>query len=690
LIFMGKPRWGVGKIGAEASKVPGRSKPAPSNDPRWLMWTIATRLSRIKWILQLVCLMDVGSGRKRSETSAATKPPARRRLRIYATDPMVGRQARYRVTIDVDNELLRPGPSGDVVEVIDYDGVHKRYYSAVNLDDPALLMNNGLDPSESDPRFHQQMVYAVAMKVIDSAQRALGRSISFYRSKSRPRLRLFPHAFHGENAFFDEKMNAILFGYFRARTKNQGPNLPGQNVFTCLSHDIIAHEVTHAIVHRLRPYFMEPTNEDVLAFHEAFSDIVALFQRFSYREILREHIQTSQARLQGARMMVELAQQFGQATGRGTALRSALGQADPEALGRTREPHRRGAILVSAVFDGFFTTYERRIADLLRIATGGSGVLPAGQLHPDLVARISAEAAAVADSILRMCIRAFDYLPPVDVTFGDFLRALVTADYELNPNDEFEMRHSVIEGFRIRGIYPTGVPSLAEESLLWEDWEGEGIDRLPQQLIDTLTTSAQTIDRTVRRRRRRDPQESEQLYRTPVIEGGMPSEGEEQEPDEANATQRVSRRQAFSILHEYAKNNWRPLALDSNRPIAVSGFHQTHRMGRDQRVRAELVAQFVQTDETRMQEFGGLPFRGGTTVVFGPDGAVRYVIAKPLPSPAAKPEVSEEANMREQRFRRYIAETDAADPRMAWGDAAYREKRMKLRMDLRTLHAGLT
>ena len=59
-----------------------------------------------------------------------------------------------------------------------------------------------------------------------------------------------------------------------------GQNIPSQTVFTCLSHDIIAHEMTHAIVHRLRPYFLEPSNVDVLAFHEAFSDIVALFQRF--------------------------------------------------------------------------------------------------------------------------------------------------------------------------------------------------------------------------------------------------------------------------------------------------------------------------------------------------------------------------------------------------------------------------
>ena len=34
-----------------------------------------------------------------------------------------------------------------------------------------------------------------------------------------------------------------------------------------------------------------------------------------------------------------------------------------------------------------------------------------------------------------MCIRAFQYLPPVDVTFGDFLRSAVTADRDLFPAD---------------------------------------------------------------------------------------------------------------------------------------------------------------------------------------------------------------------------------------------------------------
>jgi len=133
------------------------------------------------------------------------------------------------------------------------------------------------------------------------------------------------------------------------------------------------------------------------------------------------------------------------------------------------EPHERGSILVAAVFDGFFNTYQARIQDLVRIATGGTGRLPEGDMHPDLVQRIANEASATAQSVLNMCIRAFEYLPPVDITFGDYLRALVTADYELNPGDVYGLRANMIEAFRSRGIYPENVRSLAEESLLWEN-----------------------------------------------------------------------------------------------------------------------------------------------------------------------------------------------------------------------------
>ena len=61
-------------------------------------------------------------------------------------------------------------------------------------------------------------------------------------------------------------------------------------VFTCLSHDIVAHETTHALLDGLHPRYQEPTNPDVLAFHEAFADIVAMFQHFTLPEVLRFEI----------------------------------------------------------------------------------------------------------------------------------------------------------------------------------------------------------------------------------------------------------------------------------------------------------------------------------------------------------------------------------------------------------------
>ena len=40
-------------------------------------------------------------------------------------------------------------------------------------------MTQGLEPLEHDPQFHQQMVYAVASKVLENFDRALGRRLRF-------------------------------------------------------------------------------------------------------------------------------------------------------------------------------------------------------------------------------------------------------------------------------------------------------------------------------------------------------------------------------------------------------------------------------------------------------------------------------------------------------------------------------
>lgn len=424
--------------------------------------------------------------------------PSHRRLRAYTFDPSLTtkldtafiNQSTIKVPWEDD---LKPGPVGEYLEVIDIDPASGLFYEPVDLNAPHLLAQDGLAPSEGNPQFHQQMVYAVASKTIDNFEQALGRKAlwaphichdegtgQWVSAQPVPRLRIYPHALREANAYYSPDKKALLFGYFPATLSNDSENLPGGMVFTCLSQDVVAHETTHALLDGLHRYFAEPSNPDVLGFHEAFADLVALFQHFTQPEALRHQISRTRGDLATQNLLGELAHQFGQAIGSHGALRDAIGHydeeqlkwvpeiPDPDAYGAAREPHDRGQIFVAAVFDAFLAIYKRRTADLTRIATSGTGVLPEGQLHPDLVNRLAREATKAAGHVLRMVIRALDYCPPVDITFGEYLRALVTADYDLFPDDPLGYRIAMIEGFRRRGIYPPLVRSLASDALRWQ------------------------------------------------------------------------------------------------------------------------------------------------------------------------------------------------------------------------------
>ena len=70
-----------------------------------------------------------------------------------------------------------------------------------------------------------------------------------------------------------------------------------------------------------------------------------------------------------------------------------------------------------------------------------------------------------------MCIRALDYCPAVDITFGEYLRALITADVDLVPDDRYGYRVAFMEAFRDRGILPRDVRTVSEETLAWNTLE---------------------------------------------------------------------------------------------------------------------------------------------------------------------------------------------------------------------------
>jgi hypothetical protein len=523
--------------------------------------------------------------------------PLYRRLRVYTLDPSTSRLDGAIAALNVPYEPLGPGPSGALFEVVDYDDTRQRHYSAVDLEQPFVLMQDGRRPSPADPHFHQQMVYAVASRVYFTFKLALGRDLSW--AFESPRLRLRPHAFVGQNAYYSRSERELAFGYFRNDPNVGGRNLPGGTTFTCLSHDVVAHETTHALLDGLRASFTIATGPDVLAFHEALADLIAVFLHFQYPEVVKAAIKGCRGNLRQPSMLSDLAQQFGQTTGAGRALRYAIEELAPGApaagYDRTKHSHELGGVLVAAVYDAFVTVFERKVARALRLATNGSGLIREGELDLHLLDELAETARKLATNFLNICIRALDYCPSVDVQFGEYLRAVITADADLVPDDPWAYREALIDAFRRRRIFPSDVPNLSEESLRWESTAtGLSIPALHFRRLRFAGDPATAASRHELRRQAR-------------------AVGRMLVKDDAA-------RAAFGLAPSDASGVDKP---------RVESIRSLRRVGPDSQVVFDLVAEITQSRMVPLSAGGPLiPFLGGATIIIGPEGNVRHAIYK--------------------------------------------------------------
>jgi subtilisin family serine protease len=606
--------------------------------------------------------------------------PHSRKLRVFAydpspqTDPQLFGINEAVVSVPWEKDL-KPGPTGEYIEVVDVDPASRCCYAPVDLNHPHLLATDGHSPSEANPQFHQQMVYAVAMRTIVRFERALGRKAlwapkyfrdangNFVNSSYVQRLRIYPHAIRERNAYYSSQRMALLFGYFVADTNYAGNALPGAQIFTAVSHDIVAHETTHALLDGLHPRFQEGTNPDVLAFHEAFADIVALFLHFTMPESLLQQIKRTRGDLFQESLLGQLAVQFGESSGMHGALRSAIGREDENHQwqqtkasrsdyddARTAgEPHALGSILVSAVFAAFVTIYQGRSADLMRLATNGTGILPAGEISQDLAARLAREASSVADQVLNICIRALDYVPPTDITFGEYLRALITADRDLVPNDERGYRVAFIAAFRDRGIFPTDVRHLAEDSLVWlhppinAGWASEFASLVAKLKLDWNLNSD-------RRRAYLTSLENQQEVYTWIVQ---------------EARKPFLDAMGFDPA---AKNTTIGTMRGEMRPIEVHSVRPTRRTAPDGSSHAWLIIEITQTFRA---EPDGERYRGGCTLIVDMNtNEPKYFIRKRLRGSAGaevQRAAREVAAMRAaERGASYVSPGDAAANREAF------------------------
>jgi hypothetical protein len=412
------------------------------------------------------------------ETSSAVAPlPANRRMTVIAQDPDVRRPdgSILMATIEVPAEGLVAGPIGYRVQVVDYDANSGTYHGAHVLpesyEDEPRRWRAGENKLLDDFRFHAQNAYALVMKTLARFEFALGRRVGW--SFGVHQLKVAPHGVMDANAFYSRREEGLVLGYF--------PGRRGRNVYTCLSHDIIVHETTHALIDALRERYLDPSGPDQGAFHEGFADVVALLSVFAQTELVVELLRrpVTQARPKGylqdadvsaealrRSALVGLAEQMGKELqiARGEALRRSADilpgkdwLADPEFL----EPHRRGEILVAAVMNGFLEAWTTRLQE---------AKTPGQRLHA--IGRVAEEGSDIAAALATMWIRALDYMPPVHLEFGDALSAALTADLEVRPDDRrWKLRQHMLTSFAGYRIVPSSKRS--DPQGVWERAPGD-------------------------------------------------------------------------------------------------------------------------------------------------------------------------------------------------------------------------
>jgi len=562
--------------------------------------------------------------------------PTHRRLNIYTRDPSSPRMDAAVTEALVPYEPLAPGPTGSVICVHDVNSTTGETYQALDLDGTDHAFQLGLKPSTIDPRFAQQMCYALAMNTYEQFQQALGRPPDFSfdarEGDQGVKLHIHPHASKEDNAYYDPEAGALFFGYTFANRQAAGANQPGGIVFTSLSHDVVIHEMTHALLDGMRAQFMLPTNPDVDGFHEGFADLIALFQRFCYGNLLRRAIEQMGGKLT-SHLLIDIARQFGETTGDGKApLRLAFahpgGPDEPVAEGYAHdlEAHDMGAVLLRAVFDAFRWIYDSKTARLQALAPPPGHRMPA-----EMIDLLADHAEKLARQFLRILIRAVDYCPPVDLTLGEYLRAIITADFDLVPDDPWAYRETFVRAFRRYGITVDGVSDLSEDALLWCPPERplapvyDLLKGLQLGSIITDTDDRQALEERATRLGHyiTDPDFPERLH-------------------------------YFGLAAASA-------AKGIERPV-VESIRVLQRVGPDGTVNFDLVAEVVQRRKNSKQRW----VYGGATVILDGMGYIRYLIVKNV--------LSKDREKRQERYLRdkpaYAVHFSEAPPA---GDVRFRQ-----------------
>jgi len=449
-------------------------------------------------------------------------------------------------------------------------------------------------------RFLAQHTYAVAASTLAAFESTLGRRMGWARGR---RLRI--HAYDTvpyANSGYDREDGVIRFGHRRDGRERLSVPL-------ALYRDLVAHEVTHAILAGYRTRWSDQfASLDQFALHEAIADLVAMLSVFSSAERVEQLLDPLGS---GATDLAGLDEQillsglfsFGDGLFSHGPARQSMRAPVPADWRTLPDPHRRGEPIVQAVLNVVARLWKVRLDQ------------PGGRSSLYQVAKSGAK---VGEQVLAMLIRGLGYMAPVDVTWTDLLRGVLSADLMLVPQDRYHYRQVVRDAFAEVGV------TVAEDEML------SGTDRMTSLRYPVRLSALGT-----------DPEEIVRF----IWENG---------------------------------DLFREAAMDERHSVTVDRVRPSIRVSPDGFVVSEIGASFVQeftigrSEMRRMglQGPGPVTLRGGGLLRFDEGGHLCYAALKPVYDPARQQEnlqdKARDAAMLAEVTPANLGSRDAASPKLTF------------------------
>lgn len=341
---------------------------------------------------------------------------------MLVADPAVcsARGLKCFENVRLREDFFLDGPVTRRVAVLDFDETTGELHPGIPFVPPKeghVLGRYEVDDTDPASRRNQALsVFATVMKTIMQFEdpEVLGREIRW--AFDAPQILIVPRAGEMANAFYQRESHSLQFFYFLADD--------GKRIYSCGSRDIVAHETAHALLDGIAPDLYHASTPQSLALHECVADMVALMSAFSSRTLAEAVLVDTQGSISRPSAFSQLAEEFGGKE----ALRSLRNEKTLSDVSGTR-PHQLSEVLSGALYGVMEELFEKsKKTSRPEVALGG-----------------------MTSQFRRILLRALDYLPPGEISFADYGRAIMASDQAAYPKDDTARKRLVTE-FVKRGI----------------------------------------------------------------------------------------------------------------------------------------------------------------------------------------------------------------------------------------------